>query len=165
MLLSGTFAASWCVENVFKDLNAVKLLQQGIRSSGEVESNLIEVEITPHDFSGNWEKNEKDHWHVCTVEHCDVTADEAAHTYGDWTVEKAATKTEEGVKARTCNVCGYQEKVAIPVISDDSGKDDNKNDGKGDNKDNNKKDNTINNGSGTNKDSGQNGTTISTEKM
>lgn len=126
------------------------------RSSAEEESNAVDVEVTPHDFSGDWEKNEKDHWHVCTIENCEVTADEAAHTFGEWTVEKAATKTEEGVKVRSCDVCGYQERASIPVLSDDT-KDDNK-------KDDGKKDDTINNGSGDNKNNIQNGTTASTNK-
>ena len=40
LLLSGTFAASWCVENVFKDLNAVKLLRQGIHTTALSKTSL-----------------------------------------------------------------------------------------------------------------------------
>ena len=36
------------------------------------------------------------------------------HTFGDWTVTKAATATEEGEETRTCSVCGKTETRAIP---------------------------------------------------
>ena len=39
-----------------------------------------------------------------------------AHTYGEWTVVKAATATETGVKSRTCTVCKNNETAVIPVI-------------------------------------------------
>ena len=91
----------------------------GNLTSDEVEVGPLDITVTPHDFTGDWEKDDKNHWHVCTVENCGVTADETAHTYSDWTVEKAATKTEDGVKVRTCEVCGYQERATIPAASDD----------------------------------------------
>jgi hypothetical protein len=36
------------------------------------------------------------------------------HTWGEWTVTKAATETEDGSKERTCTKCGEKEKQAIP---------------------------------------------------
>ena len=39
------------------------------------------------------------------------------HTYGEWSVTKAATATETGEKAHTCTVCGNKETVEIPTIS------------------------------------------------
>lgn len=84
-----------------------------------MEVGPLDITVTPHDFTGEWKKNETSHWHVCTVENCGVTADGAAHTYSDWTIEKAATTTEDGVKVRTCEVCGYQERAIIPAASDD----------------------------------------------
>lgn len=61
-----------------------------------------------------WESDAQNHWNACTG--CDAHVNEAAHTYGDWTVTKEATATETGVKTRTCTVCGYQETAEIPVI-------------------------------------------------
>jgi len=49
--------------------------------------------------------NAVSHYHTCTV--CGGHADEEAHTYGEWTVTKEATETEEGSRERTCSVCGY----------------------------------------------------------
>lgn len=37
------------------------------------------------------------------------------HRYGDWTVTKAATATEDGTKEHTCTVCGASETAVIPA--------------------------------------------------
>ena len=56
----------------------------------------------------------------CSV--CDtvlVAQEEVAvtgHTYGDWSVEKEATKKEQGLKAKTCTVCGDKVTEAIPML-------------------------------------------------
>ena len=42
------------------------------------------------------------------------------HTYGEWTVVKAATETETGLKSRTCTGCGYNETAVIPAIGKDT---------------------------------------------
>ena len=44
-----------------------------------------------------------------------------AHVYGDWTVTKAATCSEPGVKVRTCSLCGGKDEVVIPVNKNDNG--------------------------------------------
>ena len=38
------------------------------------------------------------------------------HTYGEWSVTKAATAAESGEKTHTCTVCGNKETVEIPAI-------------------------------------------------
>ena len=42
------------------------------------------------------------------------------HTYGEWTVVKAATETETGLKSRTCTGCGYNETEVIPAVGKDT---------------------------------------------
>ena len=42
-------------------------------------------------------------------------ATECDHTYGDWTVTKEATATENGEKTRTCTKCGHVETQVIPA--------------------------------------------------
>ena len=37
------------------------------------------------------------------------------HSFGNWTVTKEATAVENGLKERTCTVCGYTEKEEIPA--------------------------------------------------
>ena len=38
------------------------------------------------------------------------------HTFGAWTVTKAATCTEAGVSTRTCTVCGAEETMIVPSL-------------------------------------------------
>lgn len=40
--------------------------------------------------------------------------DKVGHSYGDWSVSKAATCTEDGLKSRTCSRCGNVEEVVLP---------------------------------------------------
>ena len=41
--------------------------------------------------------------------------DATGHSYGEWTTEKDATFTEEGIMKRVCSVCGNEETKTIPV--------------------------------------------------
>ena len=41
------------------------------------------------------------------------------HSFGDWTVESAATCTENGIKTRTCTNCGRLERQEIPALGHD----------------------------------------------
>ncbi len=38
------------------------------------------------------------------------------HTYGDWSMTKGATTTENGERVRTCSVCGHTQKEVIPAF-------------------------------------------------
>ena len=49
-----------------------------------------------------------------------VSGTSHTHTYGEWTVVKAATETETGLKSRTCTGCGYNETAVIPAIGKDT---------------------------------------------
>ena len=44
------------------------------------------------------------------------TIEATGHTFGKWTVTKAATRTETGLKTRTCTVCGATETRIIPAL-------------------------------------------------
>ena len=39
----------------------------------------------------------------------------AAHTFGDWTVTKAAGANEAGCREKSCTVCGYKVTETIPA--------------------------------------------------
>ena len=73
-------------------------------------------EQTEHNWSTEWSSDENNHWHACTDSGCTERSDQAAHTYGDWTVTKEATETETGTRTRTCSVCGYVQTETIPVL-------------------------------------------------
>jgi len=61
-------------------------------------------EVHEHTFAEEWSSDETDHWHASTCGH-EVTEGKTAHTFGDWTITKAATCTDEGSKAGVCKVC------------------------------------------------------------
>ena len=74
----------------------------------------VTVEAAPHvhDFSV-LKSDETYHWYEC-ANGCGTTSGKAAHTYGEWTVTKPATETEEGEKERVCSVCGFKQTETIP---------------------------------------------------
>ena len=130
----------------------------GKQTSDEVACGPIAITVSDHSFDKAWEKNETDHWHVCTVNGCGVKEGEAAHTFGEWTVTKAATATEAGSKEAVCTVCGYKKTEVIPAMgeSKDPTKDDQ-------NKDQNKPGDNSGNQNNGNQNSG-NHTTVQVKK-
>ena len=72
-----------------------------------------------HTFDNTWTTDATDHWHACTASDCnndiDAIKDKAAHTPGDWIIDKKPTDTEAGSKYRECTVCSYKETVTIPA--------------------------------------------------
>ena len=74
-----------------------------------------EKDETPHihAFDKDWEHDNTHHWHMCS---CGEKADEAAHTYGEWTIVTPATETAQGLRKHTCSVCGYEESEAISKL-------------------------------------------------
>ncbi|MGN0412163.1 MAG: hypothetical protein ACI4FV_03930 [Lachnospiraceae bacterium] len=40
------------------------------------------------------------------------------HQYGDWTIQKTPTYTEEGIETRECKICHAEEKMRIPVLQE-----------------------------------------------
>ena len=50
-----------------------------------------------HTFSSNWSHNDQMHWHDATCGH-DVKDSEAAHTWGEWIIDREATPEADGLK-------------------------------------------------------------------
>ena len=66
-----------------------------------------------HVWDPAWKNNTSHHWHDCTASGCTLTDNSqksgyAAHTAGDWVVIQAASSTQNGVRHKTCTVCGYE---------------------------------------------------------
>lgn len=79
-----------------------------------------------HTYDGSpWYADTDSHWHQCTREDCPdpsgSTKDQASHTFV-WKVDKAATRTQTGLKHEECTVCGHKrsEDTVIPVLSGSS---------------------------------------------
>lgn len=69
----------------------------------------------------SWYQDAQSHWHQCTDTDCPdrygSTKDLASHTFV-WKVDKAATKTQTGLKHEECTVCHFKrsENTVIPVL-------------------------------------------------
>ena len=69
-------------------------------------------EPIPHTYNVDvWEKDENQHWHICSV--CNNKVELADHDY-NIVVTKAATCTETGIRKYTCKKCGYVKEEKIP---------------------------------------------------
>lgn len=76
-----------------------------------------------HTYDGStWYQDAESHWHWCTDKECpdqkNSTTDLARHTFV-WKVDKAATRTQTGLKHEECTVCGFKRNkdTVIPVLS------------------------------------------------
>ena len=75
-----------------------------------------------HTYDDSWYSDAKSHWHQCTDKDCPdprASATElASHTFV-WKVDKAATRTQTGLKHEECTVCRFKrnENTVIPVLS------------------------------------------------
>ena len=84
---------------------------------GTLHSEKVEKTITisknDHTYGADWDYDATQHWKTCTE--CQNKADAGAHIFGDWSVETQQTRAAEEVKVRSCQVCGYEERVTVPV--------------------------------------------------
>ena len=78
---------------------------------------VIEKLEHKHKFATDWTKDETHHWYAATCGHTTEVSEKAEHSFGDWTVTKAATEEAEGSKERTCTVCGYTATEAIEKLA------------------------------------------------
>ena len=70
------------------------------QSYGELDTNI-------HTDLSDWKFDETDHWKDCAdCKAADI--DKAAHTYGDWIIDKEATATEAGSRHKVCTICNYE---------------------------------------------------------
>lgn len=76
----------------------------------ELTDEEIIIEASGHGYSTEWKSDADGHWHECT---CGKRSDEGTHTFGDWTIIKEATATEDGSRERECSVCGYVQTETI----------------------------------------------------
>lgn len=63
-----------------------------------------------HDWPDNWlYDDESGHYRICN--RCNERSAVSVHKLKDYVTEKEVTCTEDGIKSRTCSVCGYKETV------------------------------------------------------
>ena len=74
-----------------------------------------ELDPNNHTALSGWTSNETGHWKVCTG--CNATdIDKAAHTFGDWIIDKKPNATEAGSRYKECTTCKYKQTETIPAI-------------------------------------------------
>lgn len=88
------------------------------RMPGEIAQVTVPAFVEPdpdhrHSWSGDWSANATHHWHNCTGENCPIQEESqkdgyAAHTPGEWIIDKAPTATQSGSRHRSCTVCGHE---------------------------------------------------------
>ena len=72
------------------------------------------IPVHTHDVHDKaWKYDDTNHWQECS---CGEKLNVANHAYGEWSVTKPATETEEGSKARDCTVCDYVQTETIPML-------------------------------------------------
>ena len=99
---------------------------------GSASSNFkVKQKITVNQYEGphthtyddsTWYQDAQSHWHQCTDKDCPDPRASAtgidSHTFV-WKVDKAATRTQTGLKHEECTVCHFKrnENTVIPVLS------------------------------------------------
>ena len=72
------------------------------------------IPVHTHDVHDKaWKYDDTNHWQECS---CGEKLNVANHAYGEWSVTKPATETEEGSKARDCTVCDHVQTETIPML-------------------------------------------------
>ena len=66
-----------------------------------------------HVWDAAWRASGTHHWHDCSASDCPITDNSqkggyAAHTAGDWVVDRPATSSQSGTRHKSCTVCGYE---------------------------------------------------------
>ena len=106
-----------------KNVDSLEVTEPGtykvivIADDGNLHSDSVEKTITitktNHVYGAGWESDATQHWKTCNE--CQKKADVAAHIFGDWSVETQQTRAAGTVKVRSCQVCGYEERVTVPA--------------------------------------------------
>lgn len=72
-----------------------------------------------HVYSGVWGSDDNQHWQIC--DDCGEPSEKEDHHFGDWTIIKQPTCTEEGEREHTCVECGKTVSETIPPEEHDWG--------------------------------------------
>ena len=79
---------------------------------GFVERRVVEPTLV--EFESKWSYNEEFHFHFA-LDFLVISTKEA-HDYGEWNEVVSATVISNGLKERTCKVCGYKEQELTPQL-------------------------------------------------
>ncbi|MDE7161796.1 MAG: hypothetical protein K2N65_03440, partial [Anaeroplasmataceae bacterium] len=72
------------------------------------------IEALGHKPETYWKYDEEAHYHEC--QSCHSHLDEEAHQYGQWELQREATKYSAGLEVRRCETCDYGQTREIPIL-------------------------------------------------
>ena len=72
------------------------------------------VDPHAHQYPAQWQKNDAQHWRVCTVSGCN-TQESGSHTWNGGEITRPASCYQTGIRTTTCTVCGYARQETIAV--------------------------------------------------
>ena len=75
------------------------------------------VSRAQHQYSGQWEHTDTEHWQQCQV--CGQQFNREDHQF-EWIIDKQPTSTTPGLKHQQCTVCGYSKKSVEFVAETDT---------------------------------------------
>lgn len=67
-------------------------------------------------WENEWTTSESHHWHKCKSDTCELVKDKNEHTWDEGEITTPATKTENGVKTFTCEVCEYTKTESVEYV-------------------------------------------------
>ena len=71
-----------------------------------------------HSYAQTFSHDEQYHYHACLDEgYENLKNDMEPHTFSDWITTKNPSTSEDGLKERTCSVCGYKDSQVVPKIT------------------------------------------------
>lgn len=78
------------------------------------DKDKAEFYLEEHKFGSEWEKDDSNHWKEC--EGCHIEIEKSQHNFGEWTIDKAPTETQNGREVRYCKDCNYEQEREIPAL-------------------------------------------------
>ena len=69
-----------------------------------------------HTYADAWSYDNTYHFHASTCGHASEVSGKAAHTYGEWIIDREPTEDVAGAKHRVCTVCNKIENAEIKKL-------------------------------------------------
>ncbi|MBR4395877.1 MAG: hypothetical protein IKT01_05765, partial [Eubacteriaceae bacterium] len=110
--ISGQDSGTLVLSNIPASLDGWSVFCTFVNTKEQKETKQALITVHSHVFEGAWGCDDTKHWQTCS---CGEKGNVSEHTFGEWEVEVVPTKTAEGLRKRTCTVCGYVQKEILPV--------------------------------------------------
>ena len=106
----------WVVDRAATDSEVGERHRECTKCGDKITEEIPKLAHT-HTYADAWSYDNTYHFHASTCGHASEVSGKAAHTYGEWIVDREATENAVGAKHRMCTVCNKVENVEIPELS------------------------------------------------